>query len=90
MMDRASILTYLSAVEEHISSGERRIIGHRDFILSLKCAGCDTTDEVALLREMEQARIEHLAERDRLQAELAVLNAVETAKQAATLNVAAG
>jgi hypothetical protein len=88
-MDRASILTYLSAVEEHISSGERQIIGRRDFILSLKCAGCDTTDEVALLREMERAQMEHLAERDRLRAELAVLNAVETAKEDAAPNVAA-
>jgi hypothetical protein len=33
--------------------------------------------------------MEHLAERDRLRAELAVLNAVETAKEDAAPNVAA-
>jgi hypothetical protein len=42
--------------------------------------GVDTTDAIALLREMERTQELHAGDRDRLRAELAVLNAVETAK----------
>ena len=79
-MNRASILSRLLAAEEHVWSCERQITNRRDFILSLKCAGCDTTTEVELLREMEDEQTEYVAERDRLQAKLAVLNDVEAAQ----------
>jgi hypothetical protein len=87
-MDRALILTYLQAAEDYVSSGERQITNLRDFILSLKCARSDTASEVARMHEMEKAQIGHKAKRDRLRAELAVLDAEEDAEQEAVLIVA--
>jgi len=79
-MDRAQILTYLLAAEQHVADGERRIASRRDFVLSLKCAGADYNCEIAELLEMERAQMKHIAELDRLRTELAVLNAVCVAK----------
>src|SRR5688572_20642091 len=81
-MDRAQILTYLQAAEQHLADGEQKIANRRDFVLSLKCAGADYDRETAELLEMENAQMQHIAERDRLRTELAVLNALAVAKSA--------
>jgi hypothetical protein len=81
-MDRAQILTYLQAAEQHVADGERQIANRRDFVLSLKCAGADCNRETAELLEMEKAQMQYIAERDRLRTELAVLNALAVAKSA--------
>jgi hypothetical protein len=79
-MDRALILSYLKAAEEHVANGERRIAKHCDLVSTLKRAGHDTTSAIALLREMEKTQAQHRADRDRLRAELAVLDTVEAPK----------
>jgi len=79
-MDRAPIISYLQAAEEHVANGERRIAKHCDLVSTLKRAGHDTTSAIALLREMEKTPAQHRADRDRLRAELAVLDTVEAPK----------
>src|SRR5262245_34600694 len=84
-MDRARIISYLQAAEDHIANGEHEIAQQRDLISSLERAGNDPTGAAALLREMEQAQIRHIADRDRLRAELALSNAAEAAKADASI-----
>jgi len=76
-MDRALIVSYLKAAEEQVANGERQIARHSDLISTLRQAGHDTTSAIALLRELKQAQIQHVAERDRLRAELAELSAAQ-------------
>ena len=76
-MDRALILSYLKAAEEHVANGERRIAKHFDLVSTLKRAGHDTTSAIALLREMEKTQTRHIADRERLRSELAELSAAE-------------
>jgi hypothetical protein len=84
-MDRALIISYLQAAEEHVSNGERQIARHCDLVSTLERAGQDTTSAIALLREMEKTQTLHIADRERLRAELAVLNAAEAAKEDASI-----
>ncbi len=79
-MDRALILSYLKAAEEHVANGERRIAKHCNLLSTLKRAGHDTTSAIALLREMEKTQAQHNADRDRLLAELAALDVIEATK----------
>ena len=79
-MDRDLILSYLKAAEEQVANGERRIAKHCDLVSTLKRVGHDTTSAIALLREMEKTQAQHRADLDRLRAELAVLDAVETTR----------
>jgi hypothetical protein len=76
-MDRALLIGYLRAAEEQIANGERQIARHSDLISTLQRAGHDTTSAIALLGELKQAQIQHVAERDRLRDELAVLSAAQ-------------
>jgi hypothetical protein len=79
-MDRATIISYLQAGEDQIANGEEQIANQSDHISSLERAGHDTTSAIELLREMKQTQMQHIADRDRLRAELVVLNAAEAAK----------
>jgi hypothetical protein len=83
-MDRAQILACLQAAEEQVTEIERRIANRREFVLSLKCAGEDATGEIAELLQLEQAQMQHIAERDWLRTELAMLNAARAAKSTGT------
>ena len=83
-MDRDLILSYLKAAEEQVANGERRIAKHCDLVSTLKRAGHATTSAIALLREMEKKQTQHIADRDRLRAELAALEAVEATKAGAS------
>jgi len=76
-MDRALIISYLQAAEEQVANGDRQIARHCDLIFTLERAGHDTTSAIALLRELKQMQIQHVAERDRLRDELAVLSAAQ-------------
>ena len=76
-MHRALILSYLQAAAEQVANGERQIARHSDLISALERAGHDTATATALLRELKQTQIQHVAERDRLRAELAVLSAAQ-------------
>jgi hypothetical protein len=80
-MDRALIVSYLRAAEEQVANGERQIARHSDLIATLKQTGHDTTSAFALLRELKQMQTQHVAERDRLRDELAVLSAAQLGKR---------
>jgi len=79
-VDRALIISMLQAAEDHLALGARQIAKQCDLVSQLERDGVDTTDAIALLREMERTQEQHVADRDRLRAELAVLNAMDTAK----------
>jgi hypothetical protein len=81
-MDRAQVNTFLQAAEQHVADGERQIVNRRDFVLSLKSAGENYDREIAELLQMERAQKQRIALRDRLRAELAVLDAVDAARSA--------
>ena len=76
-MDRALIISYLQSAEEQVANGDRQIARHCDLISTLERAGHDTTSAIALLRELKQMQVQHVAERDRLRDELAVLSAAQ-------------
>ena len=84
-MDRALILSYLQAAEEHIANGVNDIAYQRDLISTLERTGHDATSAIARLRKMEKTQSRHIADRERLRAEIAVLNAAEAAKADASL-----
>ena len=79
-MDRATIISYLQAAEEHVANVEQEIANQRALISSLRRNGQDTSSATAELRLMEQTYMQYVGDRDRLRTELSVLNAAEAAK----------
>lgn len=77
-MDRALVISYLKAMEDHVANGEQQLANQSGRILSLERTGRDTTSAIALLREMEQRQMQRIDDREWLRAELAALNAGET------------
>ncbi len=84
-MDRALILSSLQAAEERIANGVQDIADQRDLILTLERTVHNATSAIVRLREMENTQTRHIADRERLRAELAVLNAAEAAKEDASI-----
>ena len=82
-MDRALIISYLQAAEDHVATGQVLIADQRDLIATLERTGNHATSAIARLRQMEQAQTQYIAERDRLRAELAMLNAPQSKEAAA-------
>ena len=76
-MDRALIVSYLQAAENDVAIIEQQIANQRSLISSLRRLGHDTRNASAQLRVMEQTHLQYVGDRDRLRAELAVLNAGE-------------
>jgi hypothetical protein len=76
-MERALIISYLQAAEDQAAIIEQQIAYQRGLISSLRRGGHDTSSASAQLRVMEQTQIQHVAERDRLRDELAVLSAAQ-------------
>ena len=79
-MDRALIISCLQAAEAGVANSERLIVNQCQLIWSLERTGEDTTNAIALFREMERMQLEHLDDRDQLLAELRVADAVDAAK----------
>lgn len=73
-MDRALIISYLQAAEEHMANVEQQIANQRGLISGLRRNGQDTSSPSAQLRVMEQTHMQSVGDRDRLRAELAALN----------------
>ena len=72
-MDRALVISYLQAAEEHLANDVQDIADQRDLISTLERTGLNATSAIARLREMERVQARHLVDRDRLRAELEVL-----------------
>jgi hypothetical protein len=76
-MDRALIVSSLQAAEDQVAIIEQQIAYQRGLISSLRRDGQDTSSASAQLGVMERTQIQHVAERDRLRDELAVLSAAQ-------------
>ena len=76
-MDRALLISYLQAAEDRVALIEQQIANQRGVISSLRRAGHDTSSASAQLNVMEQTHMQYVGDRDRLRAELAVINAGE-------------
>jgi TolA-binding protein len=73
-MDRAFVISYLQAVEDHVANGEQQLANQSNRISSLERTGRDTTSAIALLRGMQQRQMQRIADREWLRAELAALD----------------
>jgi len=71
-MDRAMLLDHLAQAEHHVSVGARHIARQREIIAELERTGADSTEANLLLQLLEELQALHLADRDRLRAELGV------------------
>ena len=60
-MDRALLISYLQAAEEHVANIEQHIADQRELISTLERTGQNATSAIAQLREMEQTQMQHLA-----------------------------
>lgn len=70
-MDRTMLLRHLSIAERHVALGESHLARQEDLIARMDCKGRDTTDALALLATMRATQALHLADRNRLLAEVA-------------------
>jgi hypothetical protein len=73
-MDRALLIAYLQAAENHVAAIEQQIANQRGLISSLRRLGHDTRSACAQLRVMEQSHMQYIGDRDRLRAEIQALN----------------
>jgi hypothetical protein len=62
---------HLAQAERHVAEGEQHIARQRALIAELARDGHDTALAVELLHEFERTQAGHVADRDRLRAELA-------------------
>ena len=82
-MDRALIISYLQDAEDQVANGQQHIADQCDLISTLERTGHHATSAIARLRVMEQTQTQHIANRDRLCAELAMLNSPQAKEVAA-------
>lgn len=69
-MKRTPLLEQLSRAESHVAQDERHIVRQQRFIDELRRAGHDTRAATALLREFERTHALHVAQRERVLAQL--------------------
>ena len=74
-MERAMILDHLALAERHVREGEQHVSKQRALVGELKRDGHDTATAIRLLKEFEEVQAMHVADRDRLLAELDRANA---------------
>jgi hypothetical protein len=72
-MDRATLEDHLAMAEQHIAQGEQHIMRQRGIVAELERGGHDSTAARQFLVVLEQTQAVHLADRDRVQKELAAL-----------------
>jgi hypothetical protein len=75
VMDRALIISYLQTAKQRLKTSERLILNQCKLIWSLERTGEDTTSAMAVFREMERRQLKYLADRERLLAELGLVDA---------------
>jgi hypothetical protein len=72
-MDRWMVERHLAQAERHVAQGESHIARQREIILDLASGGHDLKEAKALLAQFEDTQSSHIADRDRIRAELAAL-----------------
>jgi hypothetical protein len=73
MVDRAMVEQHLAQAERHVAAGERHIARQREIVRELDHEGHDLNSARDLLVQFEEMQALHIADRDRLRAELAAL-----------------
>ena len=69
-MDRALDIAHLEQAERHVAQGKWHIARQREVVAVLRVGGFDTRLAVDLLHTFEQIQATHVADRNRIQAEL--------------------
>jgi hypothetical protein len=72
-MERAMIADHLAMAERHVAQGEGHVARQRELVAQLERDGHDTDSSLQLLNQFEDLLAIHIADRDRLKAELAKL-----------------
>lgn len=70
---RERVEDHLAQAGRRVAEGERHIVGQQNVVTELERDGHDATIALALLRRFEETLALHIADRDRLRAELAVM-----------------
>lgn len=70
-MDRTVILEHLAQARRHVVQGERHIARQREIVAELERKGQDALAARDLLDSFEALQVLHIADRDRLEEELA-------------------
>ncbi len=73
-MDRRSILQRLAQAHQHIALADRLVMRQRDLVERLERAGHDAAEALRMLANLEDLQRLHLADRIRLERELANLD----------------
>ncbi|HEY7245359.1 MAG TPA: hypothetical protein VH678_15930 [Xanthobacteraceae bacterium] len=66
-------MDHLAQAERHVVQGEQHVTRQRDLVARLQMDGHDTDEALKLLSQFEELLAVHIADRDRLKAELAEL-----------------
>jgi hypothetical protein len=69
-MERAMLLNHLAQAERHIDTGEQHVCKQRSLIAKLEKDGHDPAGARQLLEQFEEIQAMHIADRDRIRAEL--------------------
>jgi hypothetical protein len=69
-MEHPALFEHLALAETHVAEGERILARQRRLLAELERDGHDTRTARTLLQSFEQTQASHVAERDRLRAEL--------------------
>jgi hypothetical protein len=72
-MDRAMLERHLAQAERHIAEGEHHIARQREIVAQLENDTLDLRSAQVLLTQLEAMQANHVADRDRIRAELAAL-----------------
>jgi hypothetical protein len=72
-MDRTLVERHLAQAERHVIQGENHIARQRQIIDELASGGHDLKAAQDLLAQFEDTQTMHVADRDRLRAELAAM-----------------
>jgi hypothetical protein len=72
-MDRTVVEQHLAQAERHVTEGENHIARQRELIDELASGGHDLKAARDLLAQFEDVQTLHVADRDRLRAQLAAM-----------------
>jgi hypothetical protein len=70
-MERQLILVHLAAASRHAADDERHVANQRDLVEQMRRNGQDASVAEQVLREFEQSLAKHIADRERLEKQLA-------------------
>src|SRR5690349_4360020 len=70
LMDRDMLLDHLALAERHVKEGERHLTQQAALVHKLEVGGQDTAEAEALLKQFQELQVMHIADRERIKAEL--------------------